>query len=126
MTTQPSRGATAGSDVRDPVTGANITDEALRCRTYGHAWDEVPASMVSLTKRMVGGFQLHLRCTRCTTLRHDVYNLVGHLAARYYEYPEGYQHAVGSEKFSRDQYRLMLIQARTKRAGRRVARRRGA
>jgi hypothetical protein len=39
----------------------------------------------------VYGWRLSLRCTRCTTERHDNYDFKGKLMGRRYIYPDGYQ-----------------------------------
>jgi hypothetical protein len=50
------------------------------------------------------GWRFSLRCTRCTTERHDVIARSGHVNGRRYIYPDGYQYAKG-ERPSRDELR---------------------
>lgn len=60
----------------------------LRCRSYGHAWDEFnPIDMEAPWY----GWRLSLRCLRCTTERHDNIDFKGKVMGRRYIYPQGYQ-----------------------------------
>lgn len=59
----------------------------IRCRSYGHAWDEfAPVDMYPPTY----GWRLSLRCLRCTTERHDNMDFKGKVMGRRYIYPDGY------------------------------------
>jgi hypothetical protein len=60
----------------------------LRCRTYGHSWDEFYPNNMGEPEY---GWRLSLRCTRCTAERHDTIDSIGQIAARRYIYPDGYQ-----------------------------------
>lgn len=84
---------------------SELTDlqlEFVRCRTYGHSCDEYhPLKRVAT----VFSWQTHLRCTRCTTTRHDSYDSLGGVVQREYAYVEGYSLA---EKLTRAQFRLEL------------------
>lgn len=84
---------------------STLTDLQLafvRCRTYGHSWDEyTPLTRPS----RVFNWQTHLRCTRCQTQRHDSYNARGEVEQREYVYPDGYSLA---EKMTRAEFRLEL------------------
>jgi hypothetical protein len=84
---------------------AGLTDlhlSFIHCRTYGHSWDE----FTPLTRpNRVFSWQTHLRCTRCTTERHDSYDTLGEVVQREYKYVEGYALA---EKLTRAQFRLEL------------------
>lgn len=74
----------------------------LRCRLYGHAWDEFyPIDLA----RPVAGWRLSLRCTRCTTERHDLIGRTGDLEGRRYAYPEDYRDA---PRLDRSIYRKAL------------------
>lgn len=84
------------------------------CRHLGHAWDDIP-----VTRRPPFGVYIWLRCTRCTTERHDILPSTreGKLLSRKYYYPEGY-------KLSRDErpsieelrvHQLKLSRKRTRR-----------
>lgn len=84
---------------------AELTDLQLafvKCRTYGHSWDEF--TPLARPNR-VFSWQTHLRCTRCTTERHDSYDTLGEVVQREYKYVEGYALA---EKLTRAQFRLEL------------------
>jgi len=60
----------------------------LRCRSYGHAWDEfAPIDMEAPWY----GWRLSLRCLRCQTERHDNIDFKGKVMGRRYIYPDGYQ-----------------------------------
>jgi hypothetical protein len=93
------------------VTG----DDVLRCRTYGHAWDEYTDSSLGPP---VLDWRLSLRCTRCTTARHDEIDLLGQVGARRYIYPDGYRSATGDQKMTRYEYRQQLYQRFRQRRGR--------
>lgn len=93
--------------------------EYVRCRTFGHAWDEVPV----MVPDAYGRPQFWLRCTRCTTERHDVVNGgSGWLEAREYVYPEEYS-LTGEAVPTRDELRLKLLSIAADLADRRDKRR---
>lgn len=62
--------------------------DMLKCRTYGHAWDEFYPDYKSPPSY---GWRLSLRCIRCSTERHDTIDLVGRVSSREYVYPDGYR-----------------------------------
>jgi hypothetical protein len=97
----------------DRVTGEVITDSAIRCRTYGHAWDEFTAT--DMGPPTGGLWRLSLRCVRCTTERHDIIDIHGGVTARRYIYPEGYRDVLGPERMSREEYRMALYNRLSKR-----------
>jgi hypothetical protein len=72
-----------------PRRRTSDTDAYLRCRTYGHAWDEfAPIEMESPWY----GWRLSLRCIRCSTERHDnIAYTTGFVMGRHYIYPDDYQ-----------------------------------
>lgn len=88
----------------------------MRCRTYGHAWDEF--TPIDLPPK--AGWQLSLRCIRCTTERHDVIDLVGNLSERRYVYPDGYRDATADHRLSRQEYRQALYERIRTRSRRQV------
>lgn len=66
-------------------------DAVERCKGFfGHAWDDIPTPPDAATPRR-GYVTLHLRCSRCGTVK--VYNVLrsdpGAAKPRYY-HPEGY------------------------------------
>lgn len=75
------------------------------CKTLGHAWDEY-------NPRDGGGgatrWRLTLRCSRCSTTRHDDLDARGEVVSRQYAYPDGYRDPV-ELKPSRAALRLMLV-----------------
>jgi|SRR5215831_6997076 len=69
------------------VEWTGIDDSFVRCRSYGHAWDEfAPIDLDAPTY----GWRLSLRCLRCGTERHDNLDFKGKLMGRRYIYPQGY------------------------------------
>jgi len=79
---------------------------SLRCRTYGHAWDEWSPGEQPPT----AGWRLNLRCTRCTTERHDVIDALGALMERRYVYPDGYKADFEDHRWNLPEYRLALYE----------------
>lgn len=74
--------------------------EYSECRTFGHAWYSYESERDKI------GYQVKLRCERCTTVRYDTINLRGGLQTRQYVYPDGYKQ---SEKMSRDEWRVQFL-----------------
>jgi hypothetical protein len=62
---------------------AEALDEQLWCQTHNHSWDDNPQP----TRRPRFGYSEELRCTSCSTERHDTFNVVGDLIQRSYTYP---------------------------------------
>jgi hypothetical protein len=91
------------------VRGASIADQAavfLRCRTYNHAWDEFyPIDL----EQPWYGWRLSLRCTRCTTERHDLIDFKGAVMGRRYIYAEGYLNPKGDPRVERTVFREELF-----------------
>lgn len=84
-------------------------DSFLRCRTYGHAWDEF--TPIDLEAPWYG-WRLSLRCIRCGTERHDNisynnYSVMGRL----YIYPDGYKIEVsqGEDRPTKEVFRDELF-----------------
>jgi len=91
----------------------------VRCRTFGHAWEEQPVMQPDDWGRP----QFWLRCTRCTTMRRDVFDArSGSLEGRAYDYPEEYRLA-GDQLPTRDEFRLKLLSIASDLADRRARRR---
>lgn len=89
--------------------------DMVRCRTYGHAWEEVDVPFtVPIGSQRVWQYRLSLRCIRCTTVRHDVIDAYGDVAGRWYDYPEGYGWAI-DDLPTRSEFRLMLLKPRENR-----------
>lgn len=94
---------------------AEISSDMLRCRIYGHAWDEFYPDDLGIP---MWGWRLSLRCTRCATERHDIIDRYGRLGQRRYLYPDGYRIAA-DETPSRDELRQTMLEdvrAKLKRA----------
>jgi hypothetical protein len=65
----------------------NYPTQFLRCRTFGHEWEE----FVPVGKKVpIAGFQFALLCVSCGTERYDTLNTLGALMFRQYVKPEGY------------------------------------
>jgi hypothetical protein len=67
--------------------------DLLRCRIFGHAWDEVPVGAVidSYTTPLSHKIVIALQCMRCKTARIDSWNRWGALGGRKYIYPDDYK-----------------------------------
>lgn len=78
----------------DPKTHRieDLSTEFLRCRAYGHSWDQIPSSLaaVPLDRRMFFWYDV-LRCVVCGTERYDGVDINGQVQNRSYNYPHGYQ-----------------------------------
>lgn len=70
-----------------------IQDGMLKCRIFGHAWDEVPIGAVTDDYYPITGYRIvvALKCMRCGTARIDAWNRWGGLGARKYLYEDGYK-----------------------------------
>ena len=79
--------------------------EYVRCRTLLHAWDEIP-----VTEPHPDGPSIWLRCVRCTSQRHDVFDSYnGELLHRQYIYPDDYSLAGDEYLPTRAEFRLRLF-----------------
>lgn len=104
-------------DKRLSYGAANITlgDDYLRCRNFGHAWDDVSGLSrdgTPIPREYVGGTRLYLMCTRCQTYRIDVISrLTGFLLTRSYRYPEDYKIPVDKQVLAptRIEFRLQYV-----------------
>src|SRR4051812_46436093 len=65
----------------------------LRCRIFGHAWDEVSIGAVIDEFRAPLGYRevVALKCMRCEAVRIDAWNRLGTLGNRRYIYDDGYK-----------------------------------
>jgi hypothetical protein len=73
------------SDIRSLET---LNLEYLRCRTFGHVWEE----FVAVGKpKPITGFRLSLLCTSCRMERHDGIDTLGQVGTRQYVQPPGYK-----------------------------------
>lgn len=79
----------------------DMREEYVRCRTLGHAWDDLHDHGY----RASFGWLLAFRCTRCTMVRLDVIDALGRLGSRRYVQPEGYRL---ESKIPRDDFRREL------------------
>jgi hypothetical protein len=91
----------------------------LRCRAWGHQWDEFqPLRPKNRTSTI-----LSLLCERCSSERYDTLDYKGAVWARQYEYADGY--AMTGSPMSRQEARAELL-ARSGPVGKVAASRRAA
>lgn len=64
---------------------AGLPKKYLHCRELGHLWRPYTAR-----RHPDGGFERTLRCSRCTTRRHQTLSSRGMVVSSHYEHPEGY------------------------------------
>lgn len=94
--------------IRSVVTVDSLPVEFLRCRAFGHAWEEfVPVGM----RKPPFGFRFSLLCTSCETERHDLIDAAGNVASREYRYMPDYHLDV---RTNRAEIRLMYESRRKK------------
>jgi hypothetical protein len=103
---------------RTSARNTGVRAEYQRCRTWGHAWEE----FIPRNTRPRWGELFTLRCTRCTTERHDTINALGQLGGRRYVYPDDYRLAA-DETPTRDELRVALAQTLQREVRERVTRR---
>jgi hypothetical protein len=84
----------------------------IRCRTLGHAWDDVEptAEEIQDADLMWHGYSLLATCcSRCYMRRMDIVTTGGALRTRRYNYPVGYLIAKGEHRPKRIEFRKQLI-----------------
>lgn len=67
-----------------------LQDEYLKCRTYGHSWDQIPSSLADPEYQRMYAWYDVLRCVNCKTERYDGIASSGDVDTRTYRYPWGY------------------------------------
>lgn len=68
---------------------SDLSDGALRCHAFGHAWDAGPLSQLSPVGRQV--WTVKLRCVSCLKVRTDhITPGTYELEERHYSRPDGY------------------------------------
>lgn len=78
--------------------------EYVRCRTLGHAWDDIP-----VTRPPEFGAAIDLRCIHCYTVRRDIVSRYsGRLISRQYTYPDEYKDS-GDDRPGRNDYRVQWL-----------------
>ena len=92
-----------------------MQEEFLRCRTFGHAWDDISGQAPPDRHRNVLtliGARVVLRCTSCGMLREEVWSRAnGEMQSRYYTAPEGYAMS-GEDLPTRPQLRVEWLRRR--------------
>lgn len=88
----------------------------VRCRTFGHAWDDVDATDTEQEQFDASWNDgeahslLVTECSRCSMRRIDIVHLIGGgLRSRRYTYPEGYLMPKGEHRPLRSDFRLELL-----------------
>lgn len=98
------------TELRDQVGTIGPTDEDfVRCRTIGHAWDVIEEVQELGPSWRVWRHYIRLRCTSCTTERHDGINDYGEVGQRFYRYPLNYQYARGEPVPTKSEFRLRFV-----------------
>ena len=69
----------------------DLPDHFLRCRVYGHSWDQIPAILGDPDYMRLFRWYDVLRCVHCGCERYDGVNNNGTVGQRSYRYPDGYQ-----------------------------------
>jgi hypothetical protein len=73
-----------------------LTDAYLKCRAYGHDWDDFPAMEVDSFRFTVASYVEGLQCTRCHTERIMYFDHNMHrMGSPYYRKPPRYNTIVG-------------------------------
>jgi hypothetical protein len=67
--------------------GTELSLTYLKCRSWRHAWDDFNPKW----DPPVYGYRESLRCTRCGTERHYVFDFHHRLISKRYIYPDGYK-----------------------------------
>lgn len=89
------------------VDSPDMPDQFLRCRTWGHAWDDfAPVGM----RPPEYGWRESLRCTRCGMERHSVIDRKDAVSTRSYYQPDGYARPKGSGKLTSQEKRKMMFE----------------
>jgi len=91
------------------VLGGDVPSEASyqMCRTVGHAWDP----FYPVTDKPAMGWRLSLRCTRCTSERHDLISpTTGDVLQRLYAWPDDYRLPKGDPRPTRQELRQSVFE----------------
>jgi hypothetical protein len=111
---------------------AGLDTEYVQCRALLHAWEDIPYDgnaprrWTLITKHRT---ILQFRCTRCKTLRYDIWSdTTGALIQRIYRTPEGYAlpKGRGRKVLVRREYLRRLHSNRQRQTARRTGRKRTA
>lgn len=93
----PARRPVIKHDVFDQTEVRALENAYLKCRSFGHAWDDVTGNVDPHNITYLTGSRITLRCISCTTEREDIVSTTtGDLIQRIYTYPERYK-LIGSE-----------------------------
>jgi len=86
-------------------------DKHLRCRTYGHAWQDGETDETPFF-----GVYLVIDCLRCRMQRRDIVDLTGKVASRSYSKVEGYRlPGVGRQEFRAELVKRQQAKVKAKR-----------
>jgi hypothetical protein len=96
----------ATKTVEMTVSVTTFSNEFLRCRTWGHRWDDF--NPIDMGPPMFG-WRESLRCSTCTTERHRIIGRNGQILSASYKYPEGYQMKKGFKAFPKGELRVEMF-----------------
>lgn len=65
----------------------SMPESHLHCRDYGHSWSPFTARKLAGAR---GGYEQHLRCSRCHTTRKRLLDRNGEIVSGGYDYADGY------------------------------------
>jgi hypothetical protein len=68
----------------------DLPDQYLRCRTFGHAWEEIPTTLADPAYMQLWRWYMTARCTSCATERYEGIANDGSIGQRSYKYPDRY------------------------------------
>ena len=92
----------------------DLPTEYLKCRVYGHSWDQIPEILGDPGYRRMFGWYDVLRCTSCRSERYDGVNALGDIGSRSYKYPEGYLLSFSLSKAEARREYLLRVRTTTK------------
>lgn len=84
---------------------ANMEDDWLLCRAFGHSWRPIRAS-----REANWGVLISLQCRSCKTKRDDTIDKLGAVSTRTYTHPPGYLLTGYDNRPSRAEWRLNVGQ----------------
>lgn len=68
----------------------DLPDQFLKCRTFGHSWDEIPETLADEAYMQLFRWYMVARCVSCGTERYEGIQADGRVGQRSYKYPDRY------------------------------------